>query len=221
MSAPSARVVCISRSLGAGGEAVGRAVAERLGFGYVDEEIVQRAAEKINVPVDLVADAEQRTSLAGRLLRELRTSLAGSSIFVGPMPPSEVAGASDDYRAVIQQVIHETADAGDVVIVAHAASFALAGEPGVLRLLVTASPETRARRLAADGVDEAKARKQVSESDRARGDYLKRFHGVRDELPTSYDLVVNTDTLSTESAARLVLAASENALSSSTGLGSP
>ena len=83
MSAPSARVVCISRSLGAGGEAVGRGVAERIGFGYVDEEIVQRAAEKMDVRVDVVADAEQRTKLAGRLLQELTGSLAGSSIYVG------------------------------------------------------------------------------------------------------------------------------------------
>jgi hypothetical protein len=31
------RVICISRTLGAGGEEVGWLVAERLGFAYVDE----------------------------------------------------------------------------------------------------------------------------------------------------------------------------------------
>ncbi|MBA3366230.1 MAG: cytidylate kinase family protein, partial [Actinobacteria bacterium] len=40
----SARVVCISRELGAGGEQIGRLVAERLGLQYVDEEVIARAA---------------------------------------------------------------------------------------------------------------------------------------------------------------------------------
>jgi len=38
--------VCISHASGAGGDDVGRIVAERLGFLYVDEEIIARAAAK-------------------------------------------------------------------------------------------------------------------------------------------------------------------------------
>jgi cytidylate kinase len=33
---------------------------------------------------------------------------------------------------------------------------------------------------------------------------LKRFYGVRDESPTHYDLVLNTDALSVEQAADLI-----------------
>jgi len=62
------RVVCISREVGAGGETVGRAVAEGLGFRYVDEEIVTFAADKVGVPADLVADVEARRSLRGGAL---------------------------------------------------------------------------------------------------------------------------------------------------------
>ena len=42
----AATVVCISRTMGAGGEEVGRLVAGKLGFDYVDEDIVKRAAER-------------------------------------------------------------------------------------------------------------------------------------------------------------------------------
>ena len=35
-----AATVCISRTMGAGGEDVGRLVAGKLGFDYVDEDIV-------------------------------------------------------------------------------------------------------------------------------------------------------------------------------------
>ena len=91
VSKQSPRVVCISRALGAGGEVVGRTVAEELGFAYVDEEIVQRAAALVDVPIDLVANAEERKSLAGRILRELAGGMAGASIFVGGMQPPEAA----------------------------------------------------------------------------------------------------------------------------------
>ena len=39
------RVVCVSRTLGAGGEAIAFQVATELGYRYVDDEIVSRAAE--------------------------------------------------------------------------------------------------------------------------------------------------------------------------------
>ena len=97
-------------------------------------------------------------------------------------------------RALIREAIEEAAGRGSVVIVAHAASFALAGEEGILRVLVTASPETRAGR--SEG--------SLEDSDAARADYLRRFYGVDHELPTHYDLVINTDVVSVERAADLV-----------------
>jgi cytidylate kinase len=49
----------------------------------------------------------------------------------------------------------------------------------------------------------------VKDSDAGRRDYLRRFYGIDEELPTHYDLVVNTDVLTVEQAADLVsLAAS-------------
>ena len=86
---------------------------------------------------------------------------------------------SKSLRALIQKSIHETAAQGDVVIVSHAASYALSGSDDVLRVLVTASPETRADRTGeAASLDSKKAAKVVADSDAARAAYLKRFYGV-------------------------------------------
>jgi Cytidylate kinase-like family len=198
-----ARVVCISRAIGAGGGDVGRIVSERLGFRYVDEEIVAQAAAKGEVDPEVVADAEQRRSLARRMLEDLLWAAT-------PVTPaySPSAFSAGPQRLLIVEVIRETADRGAAVIVAHAASLALAGEPGLLRVFVTASPEVRAGRLAAvEGVAEAQGAKLVRESDVARASYLKEFYGVSEELPTLYDLVVNTDVLTSSDAAELVVAA--------------
>ena len=80
---------------------------------------------------------------------------------------------------------------------------------GVLRVLVTGSPETRATRVAkADSIDVKKASKAVADSDVRRAQYLRRFYGVVEERPTHYDLVLNSDTLSFELMSDLVVRAS-------------
>src|SRR5262245_61199180 len=211
----AARVVCISRSVAAGGEEIGRLVAERLGFRLVDEEIVVRAAKREGLDVKDVASAEQRRSWVSRFLeaaggggRDPERSGFGTLGSVG----SGDAGSAEAYRELIKEAILATADQGAVVIVAHAASHALVAREGVLRVLVTASPTVRSRRLAeALGVDEQKAGQKVKESDAARADYLKRFYKVDHELPTHYDLVINTDNLGGDRAAELVARAAASA----------
>jgi Cytidylate kinase-like family len=199
-------VVCISRAWGAGGEEVGRLVGERLGFVYVDEEIISRAAERGGIDPETVADQERRKSLFAGLLDYLGES--GGAFATAPVSPHWDEPSSEAVRAFIREAIREVADRGNAVIVAHAASHAVGAGPETLRVLITASPEKRASRLVeADGVGEAEAAKTVRSSDAARADYLKRFYGVSEELPTQYDLVVNMDTLSAGEAADLIVQA--------------
>lgn len=206
------QVVCISRSRGAGGEAVGRMVSNALRFRYVDDEILVRAAEEADVDTQLVADAERRKSLITRVLEVIASAgTAGLAPAAAFAPDALVAvNASANYQDLIGEVIQETASEGSAVIVAHAASIALAGMDGVLRVLVTAPPETRAQRLAEAGdVSEDDARKQIDESDAARADYFRRFYDIGEELPTHYDLVVNTDMLGLDGAAKAVIGAAQ------------
>ena len=205
-------VVCISRATGAGGEEVGRLVAERLGYSRADEEIVAQAAASGGVGADEVASEEERRSLAARLLEAMGQSGA-EAWALGATPhfrPAELT--SLDLRGLIRRAIEETAERGDVVIVAHAASHALGPRPDLLRVLVTASTATRTARVAERlGLDEREAARAVKEADAARRDYLKRFYGIDNESPTQYDLVLNTDVLSYERAADLVAGAASAA----------
>jgi cytidylate kinase len=191
----AARTICISHTTGAAGAEVGRLVAERLGLRYVDDEVIGEAAEWAGLDPAFVADAERRKSFAARLLG----GLGGQS--ATRLPTGETARAlpSDaDLRALITDAVSSIVREGGAVIVAHAASFAVA--PGeALRVFVTASPSTRDDRLA--------GARDVGAEDAGRADYLKRFYGVERELPTHYDLVVNTDALSSAEAAAIVAAA--------------
>lgn len=198
-------VVCVSHATGSGGEEIGKQVAERLGYLYLDEEIVARAAAQGGLEARDIADEEQRRSFARRVLEVLAEG-GGDAWMLG----TGLAAAMEsirpaDIRALIRETVAQTAARGRVVIVAHAASYAIEPSAASLRVLVTASPKTRARRVGAkEAVDEAQAVRTVKDADAGRRDYLKRFYGVDRETPTDYDLVINTDVFSTEQAAEIV-----------------
>jgi cytidylate kinase len=78
----------------------------------------------------------------------------------------------------------------------------------VLRVLVTASAETRAQRLSeTKKIDRPAAVRLLKAEDAGRADYLKRFYAIERELPTHFDLVLNTDVLTPERAVEVVVAA--------------
>lgn len=210
------RVICMSRALAAGGEDIARAVSQKLGFRYVDEEIIDRAAQKERVDISVIENAEQRQSFLNRLLEsfavastpEAMTFASGFPAIPLPVETAANVRTTEHYRQLIRDVVKETALHGDVVIFAHASAMALGGHDDVLRVLITASPHTRAERLtAAHEMNQQDAEKAIRESDKARRDYLKNFYGVNEELPIHYDLVVNTDVLSPQRAVDVILAA--------------
>ncbi len=215
------RVVCISRTIAAGGETIGQVVAQRLGFRYIDEQIIERAAQQAQVDPALVAAAEHRQPLVQRFLDRLArgADLAGTVTLATGVPldvfvpsPAGYRAEPDDLRVLIRAAIHEVARTGNAVIVAHAASIALSGVEAVLRVLVTASPETRAQRLAvAQRIGAADASSAIAASDRERRDYLYGFYKIKEELPTHYDMVISTDVLTPAQAVEAILGAAQAA----------
>ena len=198
-------VVCISSKDGSEGHEAAALVAGSLGYRIIDEDIVARAAVEAGVDESIVADVERRKSLLVKLIEQFGAPGAGMGAAYGA-PITTGEPPSDALMGVIRSVIEDTAKAGNAVIVAHAASLALGDRDDVLRVLVTASPETRAGRLGpARGLDSAAAADAIKKGDAGRADYLRRFYGIREELPTHYDLVINTDKVSAERAAQLIV----------------
>lgn len=207
------RVVAISPTDGSGGEQLGPVIARELGFRLVNEQIVAEAAREAGVDAAVVADVERRRSMIARLLDGLaEVGPAGAAGFTGFAAIADDPGPRRDaLRGLIRSVLWESAERGNAVIVAHAASLAVATRKDVLRVLISASPETRARRLAeAQDIEEAEAEKLVARGDANRSDYLKRFYDVSTERPTHYDLVINTDRIAPEDAAALILSAARS-----------
>lgn len=206
------RAIVISRQVGAAGEDVAQAVSRRMGFRYVDSQLVQAAAAEAGVSPETVSEAEHTPSLMTRLLESLaRNPTMPVAAWSDPLPlASSPLYTSVDYRHFVEQVIRETADKGDCVIVGHAGQVILRGRFDTVRVLITGSDTHRARRIQAGmGVDEKEALKIVESTDRERMDYFHRFYNTGWLTPCTYDLCISTDQLNPEQAAELVARTAE------------
>lgn len=201
------RVVSISRQVGAAGEEVAQAVAGKLGFRLIDYQVIQKAAEDAGVSPETVSESEHSPSLMTRLLEALaRNPSVPVAAWADPLPLStSPMFTSADYRKFIEDVIRQTADQGECVIVGHAAQVILRERFDTVRALITGSNSFRARRIKSGmGVDEKEALKIIERTDHERLDYYRRFYETGWLTPCTYDLCVSTDHLNPEQAAELI-----------------
>ena len=196
------RAIALSQVDGAGGEVIGRDLARKLGFGYLNEAIVAQVAKDHDVDQAVVVGAERRKSF---LIRVAEMAARGS-VDVPPDPSLHAFDETDTLLSLIRDAVRDAADHGSVVLVAHAACYACAGRSDVLRVCVTAPLPARVSRVAsALGISDKEAAKSLRQSDAGRASYLKRVYGVGRESPTDYDIVLNTERLAPEAAAGLIL----------------
>src|SRR3569832_1998981 len=190
-----------------GAETISADVAHQLGFRYVDEEIVTRAAQKRNLTPTEVASAERRKSLLANAIAEIGDN--ASDLIAYFANNKEATRPSDEMRELIRQAILETADEGKVVIVAHAASYALARRKQVLRVLITGSEFGRVTKWSttSGGRSPRAAAEAIRDSDAARADYLRRFYDVKQELPEHYDITLSVDSFQPAAIREIILAA--------------
>jgi cytidylate kinase len=224
----SRNVITIATSTGAQAEDIGRGLAKQLGYRYINEEVIFRAARKARVSPEEIDRVEHTQPLADRIFQAL--AALPDAVIDYPGPEQEAAAEFFGFtptlqwhdgpkptpshhrevlhRNLIREVLWEVGLEGQAVIVAHGAGMQLAGMANVLRVFVTASADTRVDRLAAaEQLPPREARRRVEHTDSERKAYLRRFYEVTQELPTHYDLVVNTDKLSAEAAVQVIAAA--------------
>lgn len=201
-----APLITVTRQYGSGGSEIARLVAGTLGWTVIDNEFVDQVARRAGLPPEQVAAQEERApGLLERLARTL--AVASPEMFV---TTAGVPRADDDEAAIIrvtERIIADAAADGRVILVGRGAQAILAQRPEALHLYVVASRAWRAR-LAVErlGVDPAAVDRVLAETDRQRDRYVREHYGRTREDPTNYDLVLNTERLTIEGAAALVVA---------------
>ena len=165
------RAIALSQVNGVGAESIGQHVAQKLGFGYLNEAIVAQVAKDQGIDLTTVIEAERRKSFLTRVAE----MTARGAVDVVPDPSLYVPDQTDTLLSLIRDAVYDAAGRGSVVLVAHAACYACADRPEVLRVCVTAPLSARASRMAsALGLSDQEAAKSLRRSDAGRASYVMR-----------------------------------------------
>jgi cytidylate kinase len=207
-------VITIGRQFGAGGATVGRMLSQELKADFLDSQIIDEAARRLQLPKEEVeAEDEQPGSLLARLL------VALGAATTEPLIPAEStawtppnAGPTFDTRKAVlnitQNVIEEAARTGNVVIVGRGGAYILRDFPGALHVFLRAAEAVRVKTIMArfNITSEDEARKRIKQTDENWTSYIKQVYGHDRNHPAHYDLVLDTGRLGYDATVDAVLA---------------
>ncbi|MBM4332670.1 MAG: BON domain-containing protein [Deltaproteobacteria bacterium] len=177
-------VITISRQLGSLGTEIAQTVSERLDYEYVDKEKIGEALAAYDLPLSEVEKFDEK-----------------KPPFWGSWQTQR-----EKFLHLLRAVIYDFASKGNVVIVGRGGQVLLKDLPGVLHLRIVAPFEVRIRGIIEqEGGDEKKAAQLLRRSDRDSAGFIRSFFDVDSEDPNLYDLVINTQKLSIDTAVEMIL----------------
>jgi cytidylate kinase len=201
-------VVTIRGQLGSGAPEVGRNLSERLHADYVDREIIAEVAARLHRQErEVMAKEMPPTSLLGRIAEALEHSFVfGDAVAGAYLPIGEIPLDDARYLQALESVVRELARSRPLVILGRGSQFILKDHPGVFHVLVVAPLEVRVKRVMQDvKFDHENARLEIVRFDNSLREFSKRYFKAELEDPVHYDLVINTERFSVQTAASIVV----------------
>jgi cytidylate kinase len=182
-------IVTISHEMGSGGAEIGMTAATRLGYTYVDPELLLKRAQRYGLAEDRLSHlADSRPSWAERFDGETRR-----------------------YIVALQAVLWEFAQDDEVVLMGRGGQWLLRDVPHVLRVRILAPFPLRVTRLtetlAAQGQERVTPKlvaQFIRRDDIQKAARMRYLFAVELKDPSLYDVLINTAILSRGAAVDLL-----------------
>jgi cytidylate kinase len=173
-------IITISPQMGAGGPEIGMGLTQRLGYRYVDHELIADAVRRYGLAEDKASHLdESKPTLFERFDVETR-----------------------HYITVLQTTLLELAEQDNCVIIGRGGQWLLRGIPHVFRMRVIAPFDIRVRQwikrsaeIAGETPNQRAAVEFVRRDDSERSGRMRYLYEVDLDDPLLYDAIVNTEKL--------------------------
>ena len=180
-------LITISRGIGCGGMIIARLVADGLKLALFDDKRLEQEVLKAGIPGE-----------GSELIKEKSPGFLDKIWSRRP----------EIYLDYMDAVIYEVAKKGEGVIIGHGSQMLLRDFECALHVRIRASESTRIRNMMTQkGLSEEVARKLIHKRDHEqRGFFRYAFHMDWND-PALYDLIINTEQIGLDLAAKLVMEA--------------
>lgn len=173
-------IIVISHQMGAGGPEVGMALAQRLGYRYVNQELLLDAARRYGLAEERLSHLdESKPTLFERFDTETR-----------------------QHITVLQTTLLEFAELDNAVLMRGGGQWLLRGVPHALRVRIIAPFEHRVKQwikrtaeMTGETPNQRAAANFVRRDDAEKSGRMKYLYEVDVADPTLYELIVNTEKL--------------------------
>ena len=176
------RIITINRMYGSGGRLLGKAIAEKLGIGFYDKELIRLASEKNQIPYKELEKVDEKKASQWRLPVKEQMQMEPQYHF-HPM--------NDVLFETQSQVIQELAQKEDCIIVGRCANYVLGDK--CFSLFVYAPFEYRVQSIMERlGREEKSARALVKKMDKTRRSYYEFFTDEKWKDLSNYQMCIDT-----------------------------
>lgn len=196
-------VITISRQFGAGGKTLGKMVADKLGYTFADDDIIQMVAEAANVSPHWVESVEREAG--GKLSRAISSMV--SKRLVDRILKDE-RGYIDErlYLDYLVVIIAQIAEEGNVVVLGRGSQYILHDHPDAHHILLINEFENRVKFMMDQyDLSESRAVQVVNREEKRRSNLYKKIGKTDYDDPGLYHLVLNMSKLDMQMAVKLVL----------------
>lgn len=182
-------LITISRSMGSGGSRIASLVADGLNVELYDDRRLQEEAVAMGI--------------RSEELKSLNEKAPGFFDHVWSHKP-------ELYLDLMESVIYEVARKGEGVIMGHGSQLLLREFGCAMHVLVHASESTRIQRMIdRHGMTRKAAERLVHKSDHVQKGFLRFAFHMDWNDPSLYDMVINTEKVGPQSAAKLIVEAAQ------------
>jgi cytidylate kinase len=204
-------VITIRGQYGSWSAEIGELIAHKLHIDYVDREIIAGVAERLRRPNTSIAAKEMPPStLLGRISEAMaQTAYISDSTYTGLYSPFwDIPLDDKNYLSGLEYVIKELAGSQSIVIRGRGSQFILKDFPGAFHVQIVASVEVRVKRVMERlKINAEDARKEIARLDNGSREFVKRYFKANIGDPLNYNMVINTNRLSIEGAASIIIEA--------------
>lgn len=196
-------IVTISRQIASGGAYIGHLLARKLGYKYVEREVLHTAARELGVDISELSTVDERRT---GFIESLMKSFVFGTPEAAYVPPSRRPVYDQELFETESKIIAAIAEKYNAVIVGRGGYFILRGRPNVVNVFIHAPRDFRVKRLRKfHEISAEQAREEIEESDRRRETFLKTMTGTDRYDARNYHLCIDVASAGFEAAERMII----------------
>lgn len=204
------KIITISREYGSGGSAIGKMVAEQLGWKYYDKQLIDLAADESGLSPKFIEKSEQ--SLSSGWFYNMMLGSNYSSNYAAAATPNTLPLVDQIFNAQ-RTIILKVAKESPCIIVGRCADYILHSsedfnDNDMLNLFIYANPDDRIKRaIEAYGIPEKDAKKTITQVNKRRANHYNTFTEWTWGAYEHYDILLNSSYAGLEGTAKLIVEA--------------